>query len=270
MPGETTTKFDFETLKSNIFFWVSAGLVLLLITLGASMLLAGRPIAGGIDAAKRAEVEQIIEAYFRDNPLKLAEFLENMQREMAAEEERARTALITDNPDLFYRNKADFSIGDPKAPITVVEYFDYNCGYCKRVFPLLMTIVEENPDVRVVFKEFPILNDQSRLAATWAAAMPDNDKYIVFHQALMRNRGALNEVVLRQVARKIGVNADQIAGKARQPSIQKHLDETYQFAQQLGLRGTPAFIINGEIYPGALQKPRFDAAIEKARADLQN
>ena len=115
--------------------------------------------------------EKKIENYLMQNPDVLARALENLQDYYAIEEAKRQRQSVLDNADELYNSTSDFALGPKNASVTIVEFFDYNCGYCKRVFPSLMKIVEENDDVRVVFKEFPILSENSRTAASYALAL---------------------------------------------------------------------------------------------------
>jgi len=104
---------------------------------------------------------EAIRSYLLENPAVMAEVFENTQKYLIAEDEKRQSEILKKNSDALHNDKRDFSIGRPDAPITVVEFFDYNCGYCKRAFPDIMKLTQKNPDVRVVFKEVPILGPVS-------------------------------------------------------------------------------------------------------------
>ncbi len=142
--------------------FVSAALLAALIfTTGA----IDRAWSQKLDNASKDEIRQLIADYLMENPEALADALDNMQNHFRRQQELSQKKLLQENADAIFFNTADFSLGPKDAPITIVEFFDYNCGYCKRSFQPLMDVASANKDVRVVFKEFPILNKNSERAA---------------------------------------------------------------------------------------------------------
>ena len=131
-----------------------------------------------LSAEDRKQIDKQIEDYFMRNPEKLEQALENMQAFMEDRTNRQQAEALLQNADKLYRDEADYTMGPQNAPITIVEFFDYNCGYCKRSFAPLMEVLEENKDVRLVFKEYPILGEPSYLASSTALAINDKMKYL--------------------------------------------------------------------------------------------
>ena len=208
-----------------------------------------------------------VEEYLMQNPDVLGRALENMQNYYAQEEEKRVQQTILDNADELYKSTRDFTLGPDDATVTIVEFFDYNCGYCKRAFPSLMKVVEENDDVRVVFKEFPILSENSRTAASYALALNDQLKFLTFHSKLMSSRGSVNPAFLERTLKEIGEDVDTVKARAKDSKIDDTLNKTEALAKTLGINGTPAFVINNQLYPGALSEDRLQQIIAAARTD---
>jgi protein-disulfide isomerase len=155
--------------------------------------------------------------------------------------------------------------GDPKADITIVEFFDYQCGYCKRAMQTVLEIQKEDPRLRIAWKELPILGPASEFAARAAMAAKRQDKYLDFHVAVMGNRGQLTPDSVLQIAGKAGIDVDRLKRDMTDPAIEKYLQDTLQLAQQLGINGTPGFIIGNKLVPGALDKQQMKDLIAEAR-----
>ena len=130
-----------------------------------------------------------------------------------------------------------------------------------------MKVVEENDDVRVVFKEFPILSENSRTAASYALALNDQLKFLTFHSKLMSSRGSVNPAFLERTLKEIGADVDTVKARAKDSKIDDTLNKTEALAKTLGINGTPAFVINNQLYPGALSEDRLQQIIAAARTD---
>lgn len=223
-----------------------------------------------LSAAEKSQVEKIIADYFMQNPEALGAALDNMQNHYRQLEEDRKKQALRENAEQLYRAKGDFSIGPADAPITIVEFFDYNCGYCKRAFQPLMQVVQENDDVRLVFKEMPILSATSTEAARTALAIGDSMKFLTFHTKLMTHSGSINSALIDRTLKELKLSPAAIRKAAKAAEISKTIDGTQRLASQLGITGTPAFIINDELRPGALDKDELDALIQRARDNLKN
>lgn len=210
-------------------------------------------------------LDRQIERYLMENPEALAAALDNMQMHFRNKEMAVVEETLAEKADALYRNPADYTIGAPNAPITIVEFFDYNCGFCKRAFDPLMRVVRANADVRLVFKEYPILSESSRHAARTALAIGDTMDFLTFHSRLMSARGALSPARITEIVKELDLGSPK--GRT-DDEIDAHLAATAALARDLRIDGTPAFIINGEIYRGALSEEEFADVIEKAREAL--
>ena len=227
--------------------------------------------AGGSGAALSAEQERAIKNLVRDYLLKNPEIIvdavnalrQKQRREKAA---RAKAALKTHSAAIF-DDPLTPVVGNPNGDVTIVEFFDYQCGYCKRVFPALMQTIKNDGKVRLALKEFPILGPQSRFASEAALASRKQGKYAAFHIALMEVRGALSESTVMAVARSVGLDTQKLRKNMRDPEVQTLLEKNFKLAEALNIRGTPAFIIGDELVPGAVSIDRLRSLVAKARGE---
>lgn len=215
--------------------------------------------------AQKSEIQILIGQYLRDNPAKLLEALDRVQAYMQDQEMQLAFTRIDENRDALYHDKRDISIGAQNAAITIVEFFDYNCGYCKKSLTPLLDLVTQNKDIRVIFKEFPVLKASSMLAAQYALALADSKQYLAFHTALMRHRGEITPKVLSQYLHDTGARPEIIRRNHKSVPITAHLSDNSALAQRLKIQGTPAFIVNDTLYPGALTKADWDEIIADVR-----
>jgi protein-disulfide isomerase len=222
-----------------------------------------------LSAEDRKQIDKQIEDYFMRNPEKLEQALENMQAFMEDRTNRQQAEALLQNADKLYRDEADYTMGPQNAPITIVEFFDYNCGYCKRSFAPLMEVLEENKDVRLVFKEYPILGEPSYLASSTALAINDKMKYLTYHSKLMTHSGRVSQAVVEKILGELKLAPQKLQADARSDKYVLQLAETRQLADAIGVNGTPAFVINGQLFPGALNKAELTQAIKFARAELK-
>jgi len=151
--------------------------------------------------------------------------------------------------------------------VTIVEFFDYQCPYCKRVFPAVQTLLKTDGNIRYVFKEFPILGPQSVVAARAALAAwkLDRDRYVPFHTALMQSRGRLSERKILDVAAEIGLDVERLRAAMADPGIDKVLARNAELARALDINGTPAFVIGEKVVPGAVDLETLTALVSQAR-----
>lgn len=220
------------------------------------------------DAAQKQAIEQIIREYLLTNPELLREVIAALgEREKLAAEGRRQTLMKELRP-LLERNPDDPVMGNPDGAITIVEFFDYQCGYCKTVKPTLAKILAGNPDVRVVMKEFPILGEPSVIAARAALAARQQGKYAALHDALMAFRGRLGEENILEIAAKAGLDIEKLKADMQAPAVEEAIRRNYQLAEQLEISGTPAFIIGDALAPGAINEEQFAKLIAEARAKL--
>ncbi len=209
--------------------------------------------------------DQAVRAYLLENPEVIVEAMDVLQARQAEAEEAAAAAALEAHAEQLFSNPKSPWTGAEEPAVTVVEFFDYNCGYCKRVFESVVNVQEANPDVRVVWKEFPILSESSRTAALAALAAHEQGKYIEMHTALMTNRGALDEDVIFALADEVGLDLDQLRADMGKPELSQYLSENRRLAEALRIGGTPALVVGKELIPGAIPEARLQALVDEAR-----
>jgi len=150
-----------------------------------------------------------------------------------------------------------------------VEFFDYRCGYCKQTFPEVMKAVEADGNIRLVLKEFPILGADSFLAAQAAIASIEQGKYLEFHTALMSSRGGLTMERIRSIATDVGLDLEKLEADMKKDAVRAVVEKNYALAKQLGISGTPAFVIGDEFIPGVISSEQMQALIAAARESAE-
>lgn len=206
--------------------------------------------ANAFTPAQKAALEDYVRDFILENPEVI---IEAVNRYKAKEEEKQNAdanASLKKYEDFLYNNKDMPSAGNPNAKFTVVEFFDYNCGYCKRAYEAVQQTLDTDKDIRFVFVELPILSEQSKTAADWAMAAHKQGKYFEFHKGLMTFNGPKTEETMMEVAKKIGLNIDQMKKDANSPETQALLAKKMEVAQALSVTGTPGFIIGDQIIRG--------------------
>ena len=236
------------------------------------LLLAG--VGGAVVAqealtpAQREAVEKLVREIIRTNPEIIMEALESHdQRQKEAEARRFVDALAAQKQAV--RNDPSSEIaGNPQGDVTVVEFFDYRCPYCKQAHNQLQALLKRDSKVRVVLKEFPILGPESVVASRAALAARAQGKYLAFHNALLETR-ALNEEIIFRLAADVGLDVDRLKKDMTQPEVQAIIARNRKLGEALGITGTPAFVIGDQLAPGALSVERLAAMVEEARASCR-
>jgi protein-disulfide isomerase len=206
---------------------------------------------------------QKVRAYLLEHPEVLEEVAVKLNEKKRLEAMKASTAAIDKNRAALERDPRDF-VANPNGSVTVVEFFDYRCSYCKLVAPEVTKLIAENPDVRFVFKELPIFGEVSDTAAKLALTAPVKAQAIEVYGRWMADKG-LTEAALDRHLREVGIDPAQARAAAASPAIAKHLADTQALAQALGIQGTPAFVVGDIMIPGA-DVNALKAAILQAKA----
>jgi protein-disulfide isomerase len=239
----------------------------LLICLAAA-LLAATPLARAADAvtpAQKSAFEQIIHDYILQHPEVVIEALQSAEDKMKAQgEERARAAVVERRQELLEDPAAPVA-GNPKGDVTIVEFFDYRCPYCKQVEPALEALLKEDRQLRIVYKELPILGKDSVYATRAALAARKQAKYDKFHTAMMAAKGQIDEKTVLQVAASSGLDIERLKSDMNASEIDDVIKRNYDLAQALDIHGTPAFVIGGELVPGAIDIATMKQKIAAAR-----
>ena len=189
------------------------------------------------------------------------------KRQQAADAEKHRSAVAQNNATLF-SSPHQVVLGNPHGNVTMVEFFDYNCGYCKRALPDMLTLLKTNPNLKFVLKEFPVLGEGSVEAAHVAVAARMQDvtgkKYIEFHQKLLGGRGPADKARALAVAKDVGFDMTRIEKDMGSDEVKKTIDESMKLAEALGVNGTPSYVVGDEVVVGAVG---LDALKEKLAAE---
>jgi protein-disulfide isomerase len=200
------------------------------------------------------------------HPEVLVESLNEFQKKQeAAEAEAQREALVSRQDELF-KNPASPVLGNPKGDVTLVEFFDYQCGYCKAVHADVRRLIDSDTNIRLVYKEFPILGPASITASRAALAAQRQGKYDALHVALMENRGQLDDDKIYRIAASAGLDLDRLKKDMQAPEISEALQKNLRLASELNIRGTPAFVVGDQIVPGAIGLDKLKELIASGRA----
>ena len=220
--------------------------------------------------ADRAAFGEQVRAYLLENPEVIFEAIQILEaRRNQLDTERDRK-IVADNADELLNDGFSFIGGNPDGDITLVEFVDYRCGYCKRAHPEISELLDRDPNIRLVVKDFPILGPDSVKAGKMAlaAVQVDAEKFKTLSDGLMDYRGNLTEQVAYQIAAESGYDIAELKEVAASGEIDDRLNRNYQLARKLGLEGTPAFVVGTEIIRGYLPLEDMLAAVQEARREM--
>ncbi|MDA8231666.1 MAG: DsbA family protein [Magnetospirillum sp.] len=210
-------------------------------------------------------VRKIVRDYLMEHPEVIGEAIEALREKMRLQAEADAKKSIDAYKEELFNGKDDPVAGNPKGDVTLVEFFDYNCPFCKQSMEPLLDAVKADGKVKVVFKEFPILTDDSMVASRVALAAKKQGKYDEVYRAFMKYRGQLDEKAIWRLAAEAGVNVDQARKDAASPEIQKQIRRNQEIAHALDIGGTPTFIVGDHILSSALDQGGFKQLFESAR-----
>ena len=234
--------------------------------IGATLLFGAPAVkAESFTDAQKEELNALFEEYLMNNGEVLMKSVEKFQIEEQVRKAEEAKQNIKNNADFLYSSGSP-SFGPDDADVTIVEFFDYNCGYCKKALTELQTVLDEDSNIKVIFKEMPILSPTSLEAAKWALAADKQGKYFEYHVALMDFKGAKNENTFRKVAEDVGLDVTKMEADKELPEIVQAIETNVTKAGEMGIRGTPAFIIDGEFSPGYVPADELKRMI----ADVRN
>jgi protein-disulfide isomerase len=240
---------------------LAAGLML---TLG-SFVGHAQPITG----EQRGEIEKIIRQYLLQNPEVLQEAIAELEKKQAAADAEKHEAAVKDNAATLFESKRQVTVGNPQGDVTFVEFFDYNCGYCKRAMSDMFDLMKNDSKLKVVLKEFPVLGpgsvDAARVAV--AARMQDKSgkKYLEFHQKLLGGRGQADKARALAVAKEVGFDMARLEKDMAGDEVKATLEESFKLAEKLGLNGTPSYVIGNNVVVGAVGLDALKEKINTAR-----
>ena len=225
----------------------------------------GLALAQGFNEAQRAEIVGILRDALRSDPSILREALEGLEAADRREREGASRAAIVAHAEALFRDPADPAIGNPRGAVTVVEFFDPRCAYCKRMRPVVEDLLRRQRDVRWVMKDLPILGQSSVLASRALLAAQRQGKYAELHDALLKLREEPAEPVLRREAERAGLDWARLKRDMDDPAVQRRLDANTRLAQALQIQGTPAMVVGEALVPGAVDLASLERLVAEAR-----
>lgn len=246
---------------------VGLGFVGAVLAIGAWVAL---DVAGVVPAAgsgqRGSDFKQRVRDYLVENPQVLVESLQRMQQERQRVGQTDEIAkIIAARSGEIFNDPATPVGGNPQGDVSLVEFFDYNCPYCRRVTPTLVEIEKDDPELRFVYKEWPILGPNSEFAARAALASRDQGKYVAFHKALMLASGLVNESKVLEMAAQVGLDVGRLKQDMEAPEITASIERNRELAQALRITGTPSFVIGDQMLRGAADAEVIRGFVRRAR-----
>jgi protein-disulfide isomerase len=265
-PGFITLVSPLVSRRSALGGAIAIVLASLLTVIGGASLvpMGASAQSNPFSAEQKQAIEQIVKDYLLKHPEIMIEVGKELEKRQSVLQAAEHKRLIVEKKGTIFAAPTDFVMGNPKGDITVVEFFDYNCGWCKRAVDELMKLTKADPNVRIVFKEFPIFGENSTLAAKAAMASIKQGKYLDFHMALMRERQVTKDNVFK-IAEKVGIDVTRLKADMADPAYDAAIKATAEIAQALGIEGTPGFIVDAKVNVGFLPADGLKQLVAEAR-----
>jgi len=236
----------------------------------AALLMLALPLAAQeFSAPQKGEIERIIKEYLISHPEVLQEAIAELDKRQAAADVEKAKAAVAGNAETLFNSTRQVVLGNPKGDVTMVEFFDYNCGFCKKAMADMFELLKDDPKLRIILKEFPVLGPGSVEAARVAVAVRMQDKtgkkYIEFHQKLLGGRGQADKARALAVAKEVGMDMKRIDTDLASDEIKVSLEESLKLAETLGLNGTPSYIVGNDVVIGAVGLDALRVKVSTAR-----
>src|SRR5467141_2119000 len=235
-----------------------------------ALALCGTPPAASAQSfsdGQRGDIETIVRNYLLAHPEVLEEAMTELSKRQAAAEAEKHEASISQNADTIFNSPRGVVLGNKDGDVTFVEFFDYNCGYCKRAMADMLDLLKTDPKLKVVLKEFPVLSEGSVEAARVAVAVrmqdPGGKKYLDFHQKLLGGRGPADKARAMAAAKDAGLDVARIEKDMSSDEVKATIEENFKLADALGLNGTPSYVVGSDVVVGAVG---FNTLKEKVNA----
>ncbi len=225
----------------------------------------GAPAPAGFSPEQRGEIVSILREALRTDPTILREAITAMQEAQRTEQENARRNALAASRDALFNDARDPMKGNPRGDVTIVEFFDARCTYCKALHPNMQQLLQRDRNIRVVMKDLPILGPNSVLASRALLAAQKQGKYEPLYDALLRLRVEPTEQVIQAEAQRAGIDWPRLRRDMDDPAIQARLQANIALAQTLQLEGTPALVIGDALVPGAVELPELERLVAEAR-----
>jgi protein-disulfide isomerase len=224
--------------------------------------------AAPLDAGQ-GRIEEIVRSYLLRHPEVLQEAIAELEKRQALAEAERHKAAITANAELLFNSPRQVVLGNPNGDVTFVEFFDYNCAYCKRAMADMFELMKTDPKLKIVLKEFPVLGKGSVEAAEVSTAVRLQDKsgkkYLEFHQKLMMSRGQVDRARALAVAREVGIDMARLEKDMASEEVRASIEESLKLAEALGLNGTPSYVIGPNVVIGAVGVAALRERVNTAR-----
>ncbi len=253
-------------MKTTLLF---SGMLISAVLVNTITAKAATNTAAPLSTQQVQQIEQVVHDYLVKNPQVLVEASEALRNQMQQGQEKAASGAIRSHSKQLFSNSNSPVAGNPQGTVTLVEFFDYQCGHCKEMAGIVGTLIKQNSNLRVVFKELPIFGGASDLAAQAALAAQKQGKFYAFHEALMQASNPLDETKIMDVAKSVGLNTATLATDMKSAAIAQEIKANTQLAQDLQLMGTPAFVLANRagtrfaFIPGASTEQNLSAHIKK-------
>jgi protein-disulfide isomerase len=218
-----------------------------------------------ITPEQKGDIEKIVHDYLLQHPEVIRDAIQALQAKEEQSKADAQTQAVLQNKDALFNDPGTPVAGNPMGDVTIVEFFDYHCPYCKAVASPLKKLIEADKGVRLVMKEFPILGPDSLLASRAALAAVGQGKYWDFHQALMEHRGQFDMEVIKTIAAKVGLDPAKLEADMEKQKDQPEIATNRKLAETLNISATPTFIIGDRVVEGAVPLDQLKDLIQKAR-----
>jgi protein-disulfide isomerase len=242
-------------------------LILAICWLVAAMWCCGAAEAADPNALQRQQIESIIHDYLMQHPDVLIAALRQAEDKMHQDDDAKASQAVSKHRKEVFDDPATPVAGNPEGDVSLVEFFDYRCPYCKQVEPSIESMLKQDPKLRIVYKEFPILGPVSVTAAQAALAARAQGKYDAFHAAMMTAHGNITDSTVYEIAGSVGLNVDKLKRDMASPAVAQTIKEDMKLADALDIHGTPAFIIGDKVVPGAVDLDALKTMIADARKD---
>lgn len=223
------------------------------------------PLTGALTPDQIKAVEQIVHDYLLHNPQVILEAVESLEQQRHDEAQQAAKSAISEHRDELLHDPDSPVAGNPNGNVTIVEFFDYRCPYCKQVEPSLAQLRKDDRQLRFVYKEFPILGPDSVVASHAALAARKQNKYQELHDALIGARGRVDESTIMTIAADAGLDVQRLKADMKSPEIASIISRNMALARTLGINGTPGFIVGDQLIPGAVDLDTLQKLVTEAR-----
>ena len=225
--------------------------------------------AQGFSDAQRGDIESIVRNYLLTHPEVLEEAMAELSKRQTLAEAEKNQASVARNAEAIFNSPRGVTVGNKDGDVNFVEFFDYNCGYCKRAMNDMLELMKADPKLRVVLKEFPVLGPGSVEAAQIGIAVrmqdPSGKKYLDFHQKLLNGKGQADKARAMAAAKDAGLDMAKLEKDSASPEVRATLEENFKLAEAMGMNGTPSYVIGNQVVVGAVGVDNLKEKINAAR-----